>query len=214
MTASRPLPQKPIKLYQHPVSGHCHRIRLFLSLLNIPYELVLVDLMKGEHKSEAHLAMNSFGEVPVIDDNGVILSDSNAILVYLSLRYDQSNWLPKDPAGMAHTQRWLSVAAGPLVNGPGLARVSNLFNLSVDKEEITNKSKALLEVMNAELQDRPYLTGGEPTLADLAMYTYTAHAPEGDISLEPYANVQAWLKRIESLPGFVAMERQPIGLFA
>ena len=79
---------KPIKLFRHPLSGHAHRVELFLSLLNVPTELVFVDLAKGAHKSAEFLAMNPFGQVPVIDDNGVVLSDSNAILVYLAKQYD------------------------------------------------------------------------------------------------------------------------------
>lgn len=75
---------KPIKLFRHPLSGHAHRVELFLSLLNVPTELVFVDLANGAHKTPEFLAMNPFGQVPVIDDNGVVLSDANAILVYLA----------------------------------------------------------------------------------------------------------------------------------
>ena len=214
MTATNELPQHPIKLYQHPVSGHCHRVRLFLSLLGIPHELVLVDLMKAEHKTKEFLSMNAFGQVPVIEDDGQYLADSNAILVYLASRYDQGHWLPKDPVAASLTQRWLSAAAGPLSTGPALARLGNLFNRPVNKEELAEKSKALFEVMESELTEQQYLTGNEPTIADLAMYTYTALAPEGDISLDPYPGIRAWLLRIESLPGYVAMQRSPIGLSA
>ena len=71
----------PIKLYRHPLSGHCHRVELFLSLLELPYELVDVDLVNGEHKQPEFLGKNIFGQVPVIDDDGTLLSDSAAILV-------------------------------------------------------------------------------------------------------------------------------------
>ena len=50
------------------LSGHCHRVELFLSLLKLPYELVDVDMAAGEHKSPAFLAKNAFGQVPVIED--------------------------------------------------------------------------------------------------------------------------------------------------
>jgi glutathione S-transferase len=207
-------PARAIKLYQYPLSGHCHRVRLFLSLLGLPHEMVLVDLKNAEQKSPEFLAMNRFGQVPVIDDAGLLLADSNAILVYLAGRYDNGTWLPRDPVGAAATQRWLSVSAGPLANGPATARAANVFKRSIDKKEVADKSGALLAVMDAELEQRPYLTGDRPTIADLAMYTYTAHAPEGDLPLEPYANVRAWLARIESLPGFVPMARSAVGLFA
>jgi glutathione S-transferase len=76
------------------------------------------------------------------------------------------------------------------------------------------RAHALLQVMESELATRPFLAGSEPTLADIANYTYTAHAPEGNVSLQPYPQVRAWLGRIEALPGFVAMARSPVGLAA
>lgn len=98
----------PIKLYHFPLSGHAHRVQLMLSLLELPVEVVFVDLAKGAHKQADFLAINPFGQVPVIDDNGVILADSNAILVYLAQKYGKGRWLPSDPLGAARVQRWLS----------------------------------------------------------------------------------------------------------
>ena len=103
-----------IKLYNFPRSGHAHRVELMLSLLKLPTDLIFVDLAKGEHKQPAFLALNAFGQVPVIDDQGVVLADSNAILVYLAQKYGNGRWLPADPVGAAKVQRWLSVAAGEL----------------------------------------------------------------------------------------------------
>lgn len=97
----------PIKLYNFPKSGHAHRIELMLSLLNLPTELVFVDLAKGAHKQPDFLALNPFGQVPVIDDNGTVIADSNAILVYLAKKYDNGTWLPEEPAAAARVQRWL-----------------------------------------------------------------------------------------------------------
>ena len=88
-----------IKLYNFPRSGHAHRVELMLSLLQLPTELIFVDLAKGEHKQPDFLALNSFGQVPVIDDQGVVLADSNAILVYLAQKYGNGRWLPTDPVG-------------------------------------------------------------------------------------------------------------------
>jgi glutathione S-transferase len=209
-----PSPAHAIKLYQYPLSGHCHRVQLFLALLGIPHELILVDLKNAEQKSAEFLAMNRFGQVPVIDDAGLLLADSNAILVYLAGRYGNGTWLPKDPVGAAATQRWLSVAAGPLANGPATLRAAKVFKRTIDEKEVAARSGALLAVMDAELEQRAYLTGDRPTIADLAMYTYTAHAPEGGLSLEPYRKTCVWLARIESLPGFVPMARSAVGLFA
>ncbi|MFK3820442.1 glutathione S-transferase family protein [Pseudomonas sp. NPDC089407] len=202
----------PIKLYNFPKSGHAHRIELMLSLLNLPTELVFVDLAKGAHKQPDFLALNPFGQVPVIDDNGTVIADSNAILVYLVKKYDNGNWLPEEPAAAARVQRWLSVAAGPLAFGPAAARLVTVFGASFNTDEVIARAHTLLKVIDAELAKTPFLAGSTPTIADIANYSYIAHAPEGNVSLEPYANVRSWLARIEALPGFVAMPRTVIGL--
>ncbi|POA22776.1 glutathione S-transferase [Pseudomonas sp. FW300-N1A1] len=201
-----------IKLYNFPRSGHAHRVELMLSLLELPTELIFVDLVKGEHKKPDFLALNAFGQVPVIDDQGVVLADSNAILVYLAQQYGNGHWLPADPIGAARVQRWLSVAAGPIAYGPATARLITVFGAPCNAEEVIARSHALLKVMDQELANDPYLVGDQPTIADVAAYSYIAHAPEGNVSLANYANVQAWLARIEALPGFVGMPRTAVGL--
>lgn len=197
-----------IRLYGHPLSGHSHRVALFLSLLKLPYENVTVDLMTGEHRKPPFLAKNPFGQVPVIEDGDVTLADSNAILVYLALRYDGSGrWYPREPVAAAQVQRWLSVAAGELASGPGSARRIKLLGLPFDYELATSIANRLLALLDAHLASRQFLAGDAATIADVAMYTYTAHAPEGGVSLEPYPKVRAWLARIEALDGFVPMQR-------
>ncbi len=196
-----------IHLYQHPLSGHAHRVKLFLSLLDLPFEETLVDITKGEHKRPEFLALNPFGQVPVIQDGDITLADSNAILTYLALRYDDSGrWLPRDPLGAARVQRWLSLAPGPLVNGPGNARVNVLFGRPQD-ERCGEIASQLFKRLDEHLSDNTFLAADHPTIADLALYTYTSHAPEGGVSLEPYAHLRAWLTRIEALPGYVSMVR-------
>ncbi len=201
-----------IKLYNFPRSGHAHRVELMLSLLQLPTELIFVDLAKGEHKQPGYLAINSFGQVPAIDDNGVVLADSNAILVYLAQKYGNGRWLPSDPVGAAHVQRWLSAAAGPIAFGPAAARLITVFGAKFNPEEVITRAHNFLKVMDVELGKTPYLVGSEPTIADVSAYSYIAHAPEGNVSLDDYANVRAWLSRIEALPGFVGMPRTVAGL--
>lgn len=204
----------PLTFYSFPLSGHAHRVALMLSLLNVPHKRVDVDLRGGEHKRPEFLALNAFGQVPVIDDNGTVVADSNAILVYLATRYDGQAWLPADPAGAAAVQRWLSVAAGPLASGPATARLITVFGAPYDVETTLTRAHALLGVMNAELGGRAFLAGSRPTIADVACYAYVSHAPEGNVSLADYPHVRAWLARIENLPGFVPMARTPAGLQA
>ncbi|MFX5530246.1 glutathione S-transferase family protein, partial [Acinetobacter baumannii] len=85
----------------------------------------LVNVRGGEHKREPFLRLNPFGQIPVLDDNGTVIADSNAILVYLALRYDEAGrWLPRDAVKAAAVQRWLSVAAGEIAFGPARARLA------------------------------------------------------------------------------------------
>ena len=208
------MPQPAIKLYRVPLSGHAHRVELLLSLLQLPTEMVFVDIPNGAHKKPEFLALNAFGQVPVIDDNGTILSDSNAILVYLAKKYGDGKWLAEEPLAAARIQRWLSVAAGQLAYGPASARLITVFGAPLNAEEVIARSHALLKVMDGELASTPFLAGDSATLADIANYSYIAHAPEGNVSLQAYPNVRAWLERVEALPGFVPMQRTAAGLQA
>jgi len=203
----------PLTFYSFPLSGHAHRVALMLSLLEVPHQRVDVDLRQAEQKRPEFLAMNAFGQVPVIDDDGVVVADSNAILVYLAKRYGGGAWLPEDAAGAAHVQRWLSVAAGPLAGGPA-ARLVTVFGASFDVDATLARAHALLSVMDRELAQRDYLAGAAPTIADVACYAYVAHAPEGNVSLADYPHVRAWLARIENLPRFVPMASTAAGLLA
>ncbi|MEQ1505007.1 MAG: glutathione S-transferase [Myxococcota bacterium] len=197
-----------LRSYDFALSGHAHRVRLFASVLGLPLELVPVDLGARAHKTPEYLAMNPLGQVPVLVDGDLTLSDSNAILVYLALRYDPSGrWYPRDPAAAARIQRWLSVAAGELNAGPAAARRAAVFKAPIDPEPLRAAAHRLLAVIEAQLGSTPYLAGDGPTIADLAIYTYTAHAPEGGVSLDGYPAIRAWLGRIEALPGFVPMPR-------
>ncbi|UVA79859.1 glutathione S-transferase family protein [Pandoraea commovens] len=211
-------PARPIKFYRFTLSGHCHRIELMLNLLDLPYEAIDVDLATGENKQPAYLAINPFGQVPAIDDDGVILADSNAILVYLATRYDAKHaWLPQDAVAAAHVQRWLSVAAGDLAFGAAAARVAVVFNRGVDTTAMVERGVLLLTRLEAHLtavNAMPFVTATTPTIADIALYTYLAHAPEGNVSLQPYPAVRAWLARIEALPRFVPMPSTACGLNA
>ncbi|KWT87777.1 MULTISPECIES: glutathione S-transferase [unclassified Variovorax] len=214
MTATRPA--RPITVYSSSISGHSHRVRLFLSLLDLPFETVEVDLRAGEQRRPEFLRRNAFGQVPVIEDGDVTLADSNAILLYLNERYapDPARWMPRDALGAARVQRWLSVAAGPLAQGPSMARVIVLFGLATDPSDVIARSHNLLRVMEGELGNRPFLAGDSETLADVANYSYVAHVPEGNVSLQDYPKVRQWLQRIEALPGFVPMAASRIGLAA
>jgi glutathione S-transferase len=203
-----------MKLYHHPLSGHSHRVRLFFSLLGLPHELVEVDLMAGAQKKPEFLAKNPFGQVPVLEDGEVIVSDSNAILVYVARKAGRVDWLPDDARGAAAVQRWLSVAAGEVAYGPAAARLITLFGAKFDAQEVIARAHVILARLNAQLAITKWLAGDHPTIADVAIYSYVARAPEGHVDLSPYPAVNAFLQRMEALPGFVPFAQSPVGLAA
>ncbi|WP_338664834.1 glutathione S-transferase [Pararoseomonas sp. SCSIO 73927] len=203
-----------MKLHSLELSGHAHRARLFLSLLGVPYELVEVDMAAGEHKSPAFLALNPFGQVPVLEDGEVVVPDSNAILVYLARKLGRTDWLPEDPAGAARVQRWLSVAAGQIAFGPAAARLITVFGAPFRAEEVIPRAHAILSLIEAELGARSWIAADRATIADIALYSYIVAAPEGNVDLAPYPAIRAWLARVEALPGFLAFPRTAAGLHA
>ncbi|UCJ14640.1 glutathione S-transferase [Pseudomonas sp. MM211] len=203
-----------MKIHHFPLSGHAHRAVLFASLLGLKPELVEVDLAAGEHKQPEFLALNPFGQVPVLEDDGVVIADANAILVYLAKKTGRTDWLPEDPAGAAAVQRWLSVAAGELAYGPCAARLITVFGYDLNAEEVIARAHVLLARLERHLSGRQWLAADHPTIADVALYSYLARAPEGNVDLSSYVQVRAFLTRIEALPGFVAIPETAAGLTA
>ena len=203
-----------MKLYYHPISGHAHRARLFLSLIEAEVDIIEVNLAKGEHKAPKYLAMDRFGQVPLLDDDGTIIADSNAIMVYAAKKFGRTDWLPEDALGTARVQRWLSVAAGHIAFGPAAARLITIFKAGFNPQEVIDRAHTILKLIEAELEGREWIAADHPTIADVALYSYIARAPEGNVDLAPYANVRAWLERIEALPGFVEFGQTPVGLAA
>jgi glutathione S-transferase len=195
-----------ITLYGTDLSGHVHRVVLLLSMLELPYRFV--EASAEVRRSASFLALNPLGQIPVLEDGEEVFADSGAILVYLAKRYASgSRWLPEDAVAAARVQRWLAIAAGELRFGPAAARVMAIWRTPGDRVQAGETADRLFRFMEAHLVDRSYLAAGHPTIADLAMYAYTAHAPEGGVSLEPYPAIRAWLSRVESLPRFKPMPR-------
>jgi len=199
-----------IKLYDFPKSGHCHKVRALLATQNIDHELVQVDLLAGEHLGDAFKELNPFSKVPVLTDENNVIADSNAILIYLAEKYDLENVYPKDAKTRGEIQSWLSKSANEVLHGPAYARMVTVFGASFDHQQAIETAHAFLTQMNDHLADRDWLVSDHVTLADYACYSYVAHAPEGNVSLDDYDHVNAWLRRFETLPGFVAMPKTDV----
>ncbi|MDP4023507.1 glutathione S-transferase [Methylobacterium sp. NEAU 140] len=199
-----------ITLYGLRLSGHSHRAELFLSLLGLPYRFVEVGSAEARAAPDFR-RLNPLGQIPVLTDGAAVIPDSNAILVYLAARYaPDADWMPREPLAAARVQRWLSVAAGEVRHGPALARLMVVFGAKADRESVHAAAARVLAFMDAHLASTAFLAAAHPTLADIACYSYVAHAPEGGVSLAPYPAVQAWIGRVEALPGFLAMPASPI----
>lgn len=204
-----------MKLYYHPMSGHAHRAHLFLSLAGVPHDLVEVNLAAREHKQPPFLALNALGEIPVLDDDGVIIADSNAILVYAARKIGPSHWLPTDIVEEAEVQRWLSVAAGKIAYGACAARLVTVFGAPFNADEVIARAHATIAIVEQALTTRNWVAGtAQPSIADVALYSYIERAPEGNVDLVGYPLVNGWLRRIEALPGFVPFKRTRAGLQA
>ena len=199
-----------IKLYDFPLSGHAHRPRLLLSLLNIPHQVIEVNLAAGEHKTADFLKLNFLGQVPVLTDGDVVIRDSNAILVYLANKYGP-DWNPREPAAAAQVQAWLTTASKEVVEGPARARLVTVFKANYDHGALIDQSHALLRLLDTHLNNREWLALDRPTIADVSAYSYIATAPEGGVELGAYPAVRAWLERVEALPGFVGMPPANVG---
>jgi glutathione S-transferase len=187
------------------LSGHTHRVMLFLHLLGLPYEFA--DSPAAVRDTPAFRRLNALGQIPVLEDGELALADSNAILVYLARRYAAgSSWLPDDPVKAAHVQRWLSMAAGEIAYGPASARINTRFyDTGVPPALIERLAVRVLGAMEEALGAHGWLAGEEASIADVACYAYIAHAPEGGVSLAAYPRVQSWVARVQALPGFVPM---------
>jgi glutathione S-transferase len=194
-----------LTVYGVPLSGHTHRVELFLHLLELPYHFI--DAPAPVRQSAEFLHINPLGQIPALQDGELVLSDSNAILVYLARRYaPDSGWLPDDPVGAAQVQRWLSLAAGEIAFGPAKARVYARWGDTGMPQALMHKlADKVMRFMEDSLARQDFLAAPRPTLADLACYAYIAHAPEGGVSLEPYPQVRNWIARIQALPHFVPM---------
>lgn len=202
-----------VRIHHASLSGHSHRVLVFAKLAGIAHEAIEVNLAAGAHQTPEFLALNPHGQVPVIEDGDTVVHDSNAILVYLARKY-APDWMPTDPEGEAAVQRWLTLAAGEIAFGSCAARLITVFGVPIDPETAASTAAKAMSKLDAGLDGRGWLVGDRPTLADVAAYSYTAHAPEGNVSLDPYPNIRAWLARFEALDGFVAMPTTPVGLVA
>ena len=202
-----------IKLYDYVLSVNCYKQRLMMSILGVEYEPVPVDFFPGwEHKGEEFRKINPLGHIPVIDDDGYILWDAHAILVYLAAKYDPSGrWYPTgDPGLLGETASWMLFAEST-TNTASAARLCVNLGYDFDLEACQAGAHRLFRVLDEHLWFRErggrswVCSGDHPTIADIALFPDVVLSEEGGISRLDYPALRRWTDRVKRIPGFEGM---------
>lgn len=203
-----------LSLHDYVLSDGCYKARLMLSLLGLDYERRAVDYFPGEeHRSDAFLALNPLGELPVLVDDGLVVRDAEAILCHLANRYDRSGaWLPRDER-FGPVMMWLAFV-GQRLRPLSEARLVTMLGLDGDLGVLKTGGRRALRVLEDHLTDRglnggAWIVGDSATIADIAAFPGVALSHDCGIGLEDYPALNLWQRRVRRLPGFVSMPGIP-----
>lgn len=193
-------------VYGMASSGNCHKIRMALEHLRLPYQWRETDILKGESRTPSFLAMNPNGKVPVLAiDDTTFLSESDAILWYLA---EGTPLVPDGRLERAHALQWMFFEQYSHETAIAVARFIRVFLKKPDDPRLADLHKrgyAALGVMDRHLSNRNYFAGDRLSIADLALYAYTHKANDGGFDISPYPAVVAWLERVAEAPGVSVM---------
>ncbi len=198
-----------MKIYGDIQSGNCYKVKLLTSLLDIEHEWIEVDILANETQTESFLKMNPNGKIPLLElDDGMYISESNAILNYLASESTLVGTCRFSTAKILQWQFFEQYSHEPFI---AVARfISKYLGLPEDrKSEYHDKQVGghkALKVMEEQLQLTPYLVGSEITIADISLYGYTHVAHEGGFDLSEYPSILKWIERIQSHPKYIGME--------
>jgi glutathione S-transferase len=197
-----------VKIYGDIYSGNCYKLKLLCSLLSIQHQWIAVDILKGETQTPEYLKMNPSGKIPLlVTDEGEYLAESNAILFYLARN---SHFLPQHNLQQARVLQWQFFEQYSHEPYIAVARfIARYLGLPDDrKAEYESKQDGgyrALDVMEHRLNKGQFLVGNQCTIADISLYAYTHVADEGGFDLCRYPAILSWLKRIQSLDGYIEM---------
>jgi glutathione S-transferase len=190
-----------------------YKVRLLMGCLDIELERVPIEFYPGrEHKSPWFLKINPLGQLPVIDDGGLILRDAQAILVYLACKYDSfGRWYPRDDCEMlGNISMWLSFAAD--MNATvSAARLHDALFYDCDAERCVAAAHRQFRVLEQHLWfaeqsgDDWLCSSTHPTIADIACFPYVILSEEAGISRLPYPAIRRWTDRVKRIPKFALM---------
>ncbi len=201
-----------LTLYSMRRSGNCYKVRLALSQLGVPHDLVEVDILKGETHTPEFLAKNPSGHVPLLEvAPGRYLPESNAILWYLA---ENSALLPDDPVERATTLQWMFFEQHALEPNLGaawfwlvLVRGGRELQQHAVEEWLEEGYRAL-GVMEKHLAGHSFFAGDRYSIADIALYAYTHLADRCDFELARFPAIRDWLARVQAQPLHVAMDAE------
>lgn len=202
-----------ITLYDFELSANCYKQRLMMSLLGVPYESVAVDFFPGlEHKGDEFKKINPMGHIPVLDDDGYVVWDAHAILVYLAAKYDESGqWYPtSNPELLGETASWILFAEGT-TNTASAARLYVNLGYDFDIDACRAGAHRLFRKLDEHLWFREregmewVCASPHPTIADIAIFPDVVLSEEGGVSRMDYPAIRRWTDRLKRLPGFVTM---------
>ncbi|MBS2034586.1 glutathione S-transferase family protein [bacterium] len=196
-----------MKLYDLPPSPNALKVRLVLNYLGQDFEHELVDLAKGGHLASDFVARNPNAKMPVLEDDDLVLWESNAIMYYLAEKH-QSDLIPVDLKQRAHLHKWMAwaVAHWTPTLGPWLfhTMAPSFFPGFVPDPAVIAKAKEdfakYAAVLNQELQGKDYLLGSSLSLADLAIAPLLQYQQLMQIDLAPYPEIGRWMSTIRKLP--------------
>ena len=203
-----------LTLYDYLPSGNGYKVRLLLSQLQRPFRLIEKDILKGETRTPAFLAINPDGRIPLLQfEDGRTLAQSNAILFYLA---EDTSFLPADRFERAQALQWMFFEQ--YSHEPQIA-VARFWIHSLHKreewadrlQEKWQKGYQALDAMERHLTGRRFLVGERYSIADISLYAYTHVAEEGDYDLGRYPNIRAWLDRIADQPRHVLITQSDFG---
>jgi glutathione S-transferase len=195
-----------MRLYNVAYSGNSYKVRLLLAQLGVPYEIVEIDILKGESRTPEFLKINPNGRTPVLDDNGFVLAESNAILAYLAR---STKFLPEDRQRWAHVFQWLFFEQ--YSHEPYIATSRFLLQHQPDSPERVSAlalrragGRAALRVMEGHLSENDFFVN-DYTIADIALFAYTHVSHEGGFLLDDFPKIRGWIERVKRQPGFIPM---------
>ena len=196
-----------LTLYDYLPSQNAWKVRQLLAHLQLPHRTRLVSIFEGEGRSEAYRSISPTGTVPAIElDDGRVLAESNAILMYLA---HGTPYLPDDLFERAKVSQWLCFEQERIESQVGALRHWRLTGKLARRPQVLVELKRAagrnaLEILEREFAMRDFIAGERYGIADIALFAYASRAEEADFDLQPYPHLRAWIARVQSQPGFGA----------